>query len=68
VLLAGNGHVRRDLGVPRWLEGSASARCLSVGFVEEGEAAALAPAFDALVVAPPARRDDPCAQVEVPKR
>jgi uncharacterized iron-regulated protein len=68
VLLAGDGHVRRDLGVPRWLRGSASARCLSVGFVEEGEAATLASAFDALAVGPAAPRDDPCARVEVPKR
>ena len=31
VLLAGNGHVRRDLGVPQWLAHNAS---LAVGFVE----------------------------------
>lgn len=31
VLIAGNGHVRRDLGVPRWLPAS-----ISIGFIEDG--------------------------------
>ncbi len=59
VLLAGDGHVRRDIGVPRWL-GPESARIFSVGFLEEGHEVAMAPAFDAVVLAAPAPRDDPC--------
>lgn len=37
VLLAGNGHVRRDIGVPQWLGHNGS---LAVGFVEPGSKAA----------------------------
>ena len=58
VLLAGNGHVRRDLGVPRWLP-LAPRRLLSIGFLEEGDEAP--DAFDAVVRTARARRDDPCA-------
>ena len=64
VLLAGNGHVRRDIGVPRWLAGVAPQRLLVVGFVEKGDAgeeASPSPRFDTRVLAAPARREDPCA-------
>jgi len=61
VLIAGNGHVRRDLGVPRWLPPEARARALAVGYLEEGGAPAPPGAFDALVYTPRAERDDPCA-------
>lgn len=60
VLLAGNGHVRRDLGVPRWLPAEEQGRTLAVGYLEEGDAAPPG-AFDAVVHAPRAKRDDPCA-------
>jgi hypothetical protein len=60
VLLAGNGHARRDFGVPRWLALD-PARVLSVGFVETDSTAPTG-AFDAVVRAPPAARDDPCAR------
>jgi hypothetical protein len=66
VLLAGNGHVRRDLGVPRWLGGVAPGRLLSVGFVETGQPA-LAGRYDALVFAAPATRDDPCRDFVPPR-
>lgn len=65
VLLAGNGHVRRDLGVPRWLPPEARARALVVGYVEEGDAPPPG-AFDALVYTPRAERDDPCAAFASP--
>jgi len=58
VLLAGNGHARRDLGVPRWLA-LAPARVFAVGFLET-DSSTPASAFDAVVRAPPAARDDPC--------
>ena len=66
VLLAGNGHVRRDLGVPRWLSGPIAARMLAVGYLEEGNAAMPADAFDAVVSTPAAPRADPCASLRAP--
>ena len=60
VLLAGNGHVRKDLGVPRWLPPELQARSRVIGFLE-GDAALDAGAFDEVVPSPPQPRDDPCA-------
>ena len=64
VLLAGNGHVRRDLGVPRWLTGIAPQRVLTVGYLEEDDTPGSAPRpaerFDAVVLAPRVPRADPC--------
>ena len=59
VLLAGDGHVRRDLGVPRWLAGVADEHVVSVGFIEDTDVP-VAGRYDAVVVAAPAPRDDPC--------
>ena len=61
VLLAGNGHVRRDIGVPRWMGALPPERCLAVGFIEAGNAPAPGQ-FDAVVVAPPVDRGDPCLE------
>ncbi|MDW5418552.1 ChaN family lipoprotein [Iodobacter sp. CM08] len=52
VLLAGNGHVRRDVGVPLWLPNT-----LSLGFVE----ASHKDIFDQENLIAPAQRADPCA-------
>ncbi|HEY0859007.1 MAG TPA: ChaN family lipoprotein [Albitalea sp.] len=63
VLLAGNGHVRRDIGVPRWLTRVPPQRLLVVGYVEANdvqEAAQADERYSARVQAPPATRDDPC--------
>jgi uncharacterized iron-regulated protein len=60
VLLAGNGHVRRDLGVPRWLPPAEQARAFAVGFLEEGDEPATG-AYDAVVYTARAERPDPCA-------
>ncbi|HJV61200.1 MAG TPA: ChaN family lipoprotein [Albitalea sp.] len=60
VLLAGNGHVRRDLGVPRWMAPAWRDRLMSVGYLEQGDDMPGAGAFDAVVWAPPASRPDPC--------
>jgi uncharacterized iron-regulated protein len=65
VLLAGNGHVRRDLGVPRWLPPELAARALAVGFLETGDAAPPG-AFDAVVYTERAERPDPCAAFTKP--
>jgi uncharacterized iron-regulated protein len=59
VLLAGNGHVRRDLGVPRWLKLDPG-RVLAVGFLETDDDATPVAAFDAVVRTAPAERADPC--------
>ena len=66
VLLAGNGHVRRDIGVPRWL-GPDADRALSIGFLEEGGATPTT-AFDAVVRTAPEARSDPCARFVQPSR
>lgn len=58
VLLAGNGHVRTDIGAPRWLDAATRARSEAVGMVEVGDPTA---AFDRRVVTPAQPRPDPCA-------
>lgn len=60
VLVAGNVHVRSDIGVPHHLRaaGVMAADILSIGFVEPGDTTS---AFDAVRVTPPAPRPDPCA-------
>ena len=58
VLLAGNGHVRRDIGVPRWLNTATRDRSLSIGLLEPGDADAAA--FDAALTTPAQTRPDPC--------
>jgi uncharacterized iron-regulated protein len=60
VLIAGNGHARRDLGVPRRLAAADQRRVLSIGFLEPDSPADLVGAFDAVVHVPPAPRSDPC--------
>ena len=59
VLLAGNGHVRRDIGVPRWLSAMPIERQLAVGFVEDDDPV-VEGRFDAVVVTARAERKDPC--------
>lgn len=63
VLIAGNGHVRRDLGVPRYLPEQATT--LSVGFVEtrarEADPRGYDPgAYDYAWFTAPQPRADPC--------
>lgn len=59
VLLAGNGHIRKDIGVPRWLPPQARPRTLSVGLLEAGDTQRSA--YDEVVVTAPQARPDPCA-------
>ncbi len=61
VLLAGNGHVRRDIGVPRWL-GAVRDRVFAVGYLEIGDETTPVTAFDAVVRTVAAERVDPCAR------
>ena len=63
VLLAGNGHVRRDIGVPHWLTAEELRRAVSIGLLERDddppgpEAAA---EFDVWAITEAAAREDPC--------
>lgn len=56
VLIAGNGHVRRDIGVPRWL-GDDGKDVLSIGYLETQSPDT---GFDTVVRVPTKDRDDPC--------
>ncbi len=57
VLLAGNGHVRTDVGAPRWLDADTRRRSLAIGVLEEGDAET---AYDRIVYTAPQARADPC--------
>jgi uncharacterized iron-regulated protein len=61
VLLAGDGHARRDIGVPTWFDPPTLARVLAVGFLERGDPDPPASAFHAVVTTDAAPRPDPCA-------
>lgn len=60
LLLAGDGHVRRDLGVPRWLDARLASRVLSVGYLERGDTAPSG-AYDAVVYTARQPRAPVCA-------
>lgn len=61
VLLTGNGHVRRDIGVPRHMAPADSAHVVSIGLLEDdGKAAERADEFDAVFITPVQSRADPC--------
>jgi uncharacterized iron-regulated protein len=57
VLLAGNGHVRTDVGAPRWLDATTRARSEAIGILEDGDTTT---AFDRRLFTPPQMRPDPC--------
>lgn len=65
VLLAGNGHVRTDVGVPTWLSPAVRQRSVGIGLLETGEPGAAA--YDRVITtAPPAARPDPCEGMRRP--
>lgn len=64
VLLAGNGHVRSDVGAPRWLSDALRARSVSIGVLENGDTSA--GAFDRHVFTAPQPRTDPGAAMRKP--
>ncbi|MGH7668012.1 MAG: ChaN family lipoprotein [Gemmatimonadaceae bacterium] len=67
-LIAGNGHVRNDVAVPRLLRAAApNARVLTVGILErdpDGGPPAVSERrmYDLVIITPRAERSDPCAQ------
>ena len=66
VLLAGNGHVRRDIGVPFWLPAAAARDAVSIGVLERNDDGSLpesAAEFDAYVITESAERADPCKEL-----
>ncbi|RKT59242.1 putative iron-regulated protein [Azonexus fungiphilus] len=73
ILLAGNGHVRRDYGIPVLLERQQPGRRrVAIGFLESdtanaAQAAALASRFDYLWITEPAERRDPCLDFPKPQ-
>jgi uncharacterized iron-regulated protein len=72
VLLTGNGHVRRDIGVPYWMSPDERSEVLSIGFLELASDAIpledLQQRFDAVVETPAAERPDPCAALRARHR
>lgn len=60
VLIAGNGHVRRDLGVPQYLRaaGVPASQIVAIGYLEDADRDA---PYDFVQVTPRTPRDDPCA-------
>lgn len=65
VLLAGNGHVRRDIGVPQWLPPELRERALSIGLLERGDNTPES-AYDRRLVTAAQPRPDPCAALRGP--
>lgn len=60
VLIAGNGHVRKDIGVPRWLNAVGTKLTVkTVGYVEGG---GMKEQFDEVRSLPAQKRPDPCAK------
>lgn len=68
LLIAGNGHVRLDYGVPTLLRArQPGARIVSVGFIDDGRLPAAALYTHAWITAAPAR-EDPCAGLVMPTK
>jgi uncharacterized iron-regulated protein len=62
VLIAGNGHVRKDIGVGYWIHQVAPALTVrSVGFIEGRENGGR---YDSIQTLAPQQRDDPCKQLK----
>jgi uncharacterized iron-regulated protein len=62
VLIAGNGHVRKDIGVARWINQTAPALTVrSIGFTEGREDAGR---YDSIQTVATQQRSDPCTQVK----
>jgi uncharacterized iron-regulated protein len=62
VLIAGNGHVRKDIGVARWLNQiSPTLTVRSVGYTEDRDNAGR---YDSIQTVAAQQRSDPCKQVK----
>jgi uncharacterized iron-regulated protein len=67
VLIAGNGHVRRDMGVPRWLAAVDVKSVRTHGFVEQGSALEEL-AYDVTHPIALHQRPDPCGALVLPSQ
>jgi hypothetical protein len=83
IVIAGNGHVRKDFGIPSLLPAlKASPKLVTVGFLEsdpstnasqleraasDGQAQHWA-VYDYVWLTPPAEREDPCKGFQMPNR
>lgn len=65
VLIAGNGHVRKDVGVPRWLSGVSTITPVVHGYIEKAEPGEEA-SYDVVHLITPHERPDPCASMKMP--
>jgi uncharacterized iron-regulated protein len=66
VLLAGNGHVERDIGVPFWLTEDERRAAISIGLLEreeDGSTPDAAKDFDVYAIVARAQRADPCEEL-----
>ena len=65
VLIAGNGHVRNDLGVPRWLTPATRALTETIGMLEAdaGQRPDDTGAYDRVILTARQPRPDPCASM-----
>lgn len=61
VLVAGNGHIRRDVGVPRWLPLALQSRTVVWSYVEPDSADIAR--YDRIRVVRPIDREDPCIKL-----
>lgn len=64
LLLAGNGHVRKDIGVMQWLGTATRARTQAIGVLEEGDERVHD--YDRVVFTSAQPRSDPCATMKPP--
>lgn len=63
ILLAGNGHIRKDIGVYRWLNNEERARTEVIAYIEDDGGNAKesqAQLYDRTIRLKPLERDDPC--------
>ena len=73
ILLAGNGHIRKDYGVPQVLTSLTPSRSkISVGFIEEEKRDTktltdLQKQYDFIWITPSIKREDPCANLHFGK-
>ncbi len=63
VLLAGNGHVRNDIGVPFFLTAAERARTITIALLEMGGEGETEMHFDVILLTPVQPREDPCASL-----
>jgi len=66
ILFTGDGHARRDIGVPRFLPAQQRDRVISIALIERDEAADAVPAgaYDAVFRTAIQPRPDPCAELK----